>query len=86
MGKATVEAPAPATRPFRPDELPSGSDWEQGLSIAMLAYERGGMEGVHAALESAPGYTAGRCETERDAQPPQSPAQEAASVSAEHAG
>src|SRR5215212_4211815 len=55
------EAQAIVTRALWPDELPSGSDWEKGLAIAVLAYESGSLEGVRALVESDPGYRGETC-------------------------
>src|SRR5215212_7268586 len=55
------EAQAVVTRALWPDELPSGSDWERGLAMIVMAYEAGGVDGLRAMVAGTPRYQAGRC-------------------------
>ena len=56
------EAQAKVTRAFWPDELPSGTDWERGLSMTVQAYEAGGADGLRAMVGAIPGYQAEQCQ------------------------
>lgn len=55
------EAQAIVTRVFWPDELPGGTDWEKGLTMVVMAYEAGGVDGIRAVVVAMPGYQAERC-------------------------
>jgi hypothetical protein len=50
------QAQAKVTRAFWPDDLPSGSEWERGLALTVLAYEREGLDGLRAMVSENLGY------------------------------
>jgi hypothetical protein len=56
-----IEAQAKITRAFSPSELPSGTDWEMGLAMAVRAHEVGGTDGLRAMVGAVPGYQAETC-------------------------
>ena len=44
------------TPTFWPDELPSGTDWEKGLSMAVVADVQDGLDGLRAMVRENTGY------------------------------
>ena len=55
------EAQAIVTRALWPDEVQSGTDWERGLAMIVMAYEASGVDGLRAMVDGTPGYRAERC-------------------------
>jgi hypothetical protein len=50
------EAQAKVTRAFWPDELPTGTDWEKGLTLTVMIYEQDGLDGLRAKVGGDAGY------------------------------
>jgi hypothetical protein len=50
------EAQVRVTRALWPDELPTGTDWEKGLTMIVTAYEAGGLDGLRAMVRGVDGY------------------------------